>query len=427
MTELRLNKLNHAPGSVEYKSVMDTAYFFSFDNFCKNYLRVGARERQESDYSKSDFWVKLDDYHTHHYENVIIDGCAIAYDEQHQPIKEALNTYDDIDHFVRDKGCKDFSGIKRIDTEKAPILFFDHYFYNFTHFVFEAFPRLFLVKDLVKQGHKMLLPPRPKKGAGYDYYIHIQPCLDSIGITAADMIEIPAEGAFFPQLIMPSHVKFQPDVVLPAINHLKNYFFEADFKWDHENLYISRDDTKLRNITNKHSVEFIVCRYFNFKRVVMSELSFKDKINIMARTQCVVSVDSSSLTNAMFMDQKTKILALRPYCFGFYGIPFNSLFDLDIYFQVCPFGTTDTSHFTGHLLVDLVKLFDNVMNLLPHPYQGNLVVKIHPSIFRFFLMILSVIQKCYYGVKNKSWLMLNKITPRFVKRIVRFVLNSFRK
>ena len=429
--ELRIKKLNYPKKSLEYKSVMNASPLFSFEGFCENYLRIGERKRQRSDYDKHDFWIKFDDYQIYEYNNVIIDGCSIVYDEHHQPIKEALNTYDDVDYFVNDKGCVDFSGIKPVETEKAPILFFDHYFYNFGHFTMEAFPRLFLIKELIKEGHKVLVPTR------FNEFSYIQPCLDSIGITIDDIIEIPAEGAFFSQLIMPSHVKFRPDIVLPAIEYLKSYFFEAEFKWDYPNVYISRDDTKLRNITNKIPVEYMICKYFGFKKITMSDYSFKDKINIIMRTRIVVSVDSSSPINCIFMQKKGRILVFRPFDFGFFNIALASLFDHDLTLQVCPFGTTDTSHFAGHLFVNVVKLFDNLCKIAPD------IKKSKTQLF-FVRMILIAYHACTLPL-NKIHTYISKlmddhlVAPRYhrikrnlnvngIKKLIYLIVNgTFKK
>jgi len=403
--EFKLTSLKNSFDSFEYQAVINTVnplYFFSFENFSKYYLRVGNKERLKDDCNKATLTVNLEEFYIHEFNDVTIDKLCILYDEHCSPIRDSLNTYDDIDNFVEESGVKNFDNIVRMNLEKAPIIFFDHYFYNFTHFVFEAFPRLFLVKELLKKGHKVLVPPKiNSQHKRYDYYQHIQPCLDSLGITTEDIIEIPEGGAKFTNLIMPSHIKFRPDCVLPAVEHLKNYYFDPNFEWPYPHLYISREDTKLRNITNKNQVEMVLCKYFNFKKIMMSDYSFKEKINIMAKTNILVSVESSSITNCIFMPEESKILALRLIDIVFHSIPLTSLFNQDIYFQICDFGTHDNSHHSGHLFVDIVRLFDNAVKLTEESPDQSSQKKTRTSLvfFRLFLQVYQSIQKIWIKIR----------------------------
>ncbi|MDP3372019.1 MAG: glycosyltransferase family 61 protein [Candidatus Paracaedibacteraceae bacterium] len=357
------SSLNHAA----CKIILETKGMFSFEKFVKNYLNVKFEENNHDELTVFPP-IFLQEYQLFSHKNVIIDRYGILYDEQNIPIPDALNTYEDIDNYVSDCGMKDFSNVEEIHFEKPPVLFFDHYFYNFGHFLTEAYPRLFLVKDLLKKGHKILLPPKlSNEDKRYDYYQHIQPCLDALGITDKDIIQIPKQGVKLSSLIMPSHVKFREDYVIPAINHLKDYFYEPSFEWKSDKLYISRRDTSLRKITNEEKVEFLLRNYFGFKVIAMSDYSFKEKINIMMRVNTLVSVDSSSLINCIFMNENAQILGLRPKEFGFFNIALTSLFNQKLFLQICKFGTLDTHHFSGHLFVDLAKLFENLLAITNQP------------------------------------------------------------
>ena len=133
----------------------------------------------------------------------------------------------------------------------------------------ESFPRLFLVRDLLKNGHKIIVPPK----ADLEKYPYIKSCLSSLSITEEDMIEIPESGAKFSNLIMPSHVKFHPDVVIPAITYLKNHFYDPDFIFNHAGVYISREKARVRGCSNEKEVE-LICKYFGFKKIIMEDSSW---------------------------------------------------------------------------------------------------------------------------------------------------------
>ena len=269
--ELKLRLPDYPSDSIEYKSIMNKESPFSFEKFSKIYLRTSKKERKESDFNKSKLIFKLNDYKVYEFENVIVNKYGVLYNDSYEPIQESLNVYGDPDSCLENIGLKEFGNVKEIYLEKEPILFFDYMFSNFGHFVTEAFPRLFLVKELLQLGHKILLPHKSvltESWQLFDSCGFIKPCLDSLGITEEHIIEIPEEGARFSKLIMPSHVKCRPDVVVPAITHLKNYFYDPDFIWDHRNLYISREDSQIRNITNKEEVELVLCKNFGFKKII---------------------------------------------------------------------------------------------------------------------------------------------------------------
>ena len=382
--KLQLNVSDYPLNSIEYKSVVGMEVEgienpFSFENFSKTYLRTGKEERKDSDFDKSKFTIKLDDYKLYEFKNVTIDKYGILYDAGHTPIKESLNTYEDEDKFVERFGLKEFDSAKEIYLEKEPILFFDHFFSNFGHFVTEAFPRLFLVKELLQQGHKILLPPQAPSDIleGFqNYHQHVQACLDSLEITKENVIEIPEEGARFSKLIMPSHVKFRPDIVVPAITHLKNYYYDSSFEWNNPKIYISREDSKLRNIANNKDVELVLCKYLGFKKIIMKDISFKDKVNIMARALALVSPEGCSIINGIFMPQGSHILTLRPPVFPSFFIFLYSVFDQELQHQVCEFSTDNKSWYSGSIKVNPVVLFDKTINLLTKsssPSNGNIV------------------------------------------------------
>ena len=373
--KLNLKIPNYPLKSIEYKS-SNPKGSISFEEFSRIYLRTGIEERKKSDFDKKGFVFRINDPKTYEFKSVFLDKYGILYSDQHDPIRESLNTYEDFDGILDRLGLKNFDECKNIDLEKSPILFFDHYFCNITHFMTESFPRLFLVRDLLKNGHKIIVPPK----ADLEKYPYIKSCLSSLSITEEDMIEIPESGAKFSNLIMPSHVKFHPDVVIPAITYLKNHFYDPDIIFNHAGVYISREKARVRGCSNEKEVE-LICKYFGFKKIIMEDLSLEEKINIMSRTNILVSIDGSAIINSVFMPERSSTLALRPFFFPNFSIFLASLFNQKLWFQICDFSTDDKSWYSGSLLVDPLILFDKISDLEKNPEKR--VVK--RRFFRIFL------------------------------------------
>jgi hypothetical protein len=417
--KLKLSLPPYSKDSIEYKSIMNKTSC-SIKKYSEIHLRNGERERKKEDFDEEELTLSLDDYSIHNFDHVILDKNWVLYDSNFQPIPEALNSYIDADGFVGYCGQTDFDSIKELSAERPPILFFDHFFFNYGHFIVEAFPRLYLVLDLIKKGHKILLPSKDKLEA----YGYIKPCLDSLGITDSNIIEMPPEGARFSKLIMPSHVKLRPDVVVPAIMSLKEYYYDPDFDLSYPYLYISRADSGLRDIFNKKEAETLLCKYFKFKKIIMQDLSFKEKINIMMRADVLVAVEGSSITNCIFMREDARVLSFRPFVFPSLQLFLSSLFKLETYYQICDFSCAEATWYSGKLVVDMKKLIENINKMMGCDKLFRISFS-ERFFIRYFLFSTIIKEYFYFKIirKIKNFILRRKILRYFSF----FILNVLTK
>lgn len=395
-------KFNFNPEELDkplYQSLMNQMQGPSgFNFFNKDYLRISQQERQEEDFNARTFEMRITEPLVFNLKNALISPFGVPYQED-LPVREGLNTIRDIDGFLearpfnREKVLSKFLFerahpflkntriLRRFYKElchlraknalpfkvktSAPALFwFDHYFYNFTHFIIEAYPRLFFLKEQLAQ-YPVILPP-PQKTSGYDYYQHISPCIEALNIRPENCIVLEDTGNAFDEIIMPSQMKLHPQILPLAIMQLKQYFYDKAFQWEHDRIYIARDRTGCRNIENQLEIEAILCERYNFKKICMEDFNFIEKINIMARARYLITIDGSSVTNAIFMSPQSKTLIFSPSRFPIYCAYLFAIFELEFDCQICDPLVRGNSPCWGqdNFVVDPKKLIKQIGKLL---------------------------------------------------------------
>lgn len=74
-------------------------------------------------------------------------------------------------------------------------------------------------------------------------------------------------------------------------------------------IYISRSDSKIRNITNESELEAELQQY-GFKTVVLSKLSTIEKIILFSNAESVISATGAGLANLLFCKPGTKVIEI---------------------------------------------------------------------------------------------------------------------
>nr|WP_258443557.1 glycosyltransferase family 61 protein [Helicobacter sp. 16-1353] len=203
------------------------------------------------------------------------------------------------------------------------MLFFCPWFDNFTHFCLEGYPRLyFAIKELKAKNMDfyVVVPPKRREfdtKALYDSFIN--PILESLNIDKSRRIYTNTYSKLFSppfiklhNALIPTHIKCNPTYITEAINHLKQFYYDENFKWEWENVYVSRKKANRRKIANEDSLVTFLAKY-NFKEVSMEDLSFKERINILMRTKNLLGIDGTNLTGMIFMPKDSNCIALRCY------------------------------------------------------------------------------------------------------------------
>lgn len=377
-------------GTPEHESALAPCGPYSIDVFSTAYLRITSKPRSPTDWEPGTGTLTLSDPCVFQCHNAVFSPEAVLYDRSLNPIPEALNTYLDIDNYLgvhtdtfaaraaawfeSSSTMRGLNAVRRllagrprripplVEFREPILLFFDHYYYNFTHFLVEAYPRLYAMRE--ELSHFVPLIPMSAVDAVASEYSYILACLQSLGICATSCISMHDRSYYaLESVTFPSHVKMHPRYVLPAIEHLSEFFSDPHGCVKNERIYISREHARGRKLRNYLEVEETLSRH-GFRKVVMESLTFREKVNIMRRARVLVCSDGSSVTNAVFMARNAKILAFRPQVFPNYNVVLSALFDHRFYCQVCPFATADQFWVTGDLFVDIPTLEKNLEQLL---------------------------------------------------------------
>lgn len=225
------------------------------------------------------------------------------------------------------------------------IIFFCPWFDNFTHFCLEAYPRLYAaIKELESSNKEyfVVVPPKRREFDTKDLYqSFINPILLSLNITEDKRIytntynKLNSPGfIMLNNVYLPSHVKWNETYIMNAINHLKNYYYDENFKWEYENIYISRKNASRRKIVNEDEVIAYLAKY-NFKSIEMEDLSFKERINILMRAKRMIGIDGTNLTGMIFMPEDSSCVALRCYDMQEFNYFSASVARINFYVIVC--------------------------------------------------------------------------------------------
>lgn len=387
--QITLDLAPFVPGTAEHESILSATGAYRLEAFSTEYLRISHTPRSPLDFDRISGTLTLSDPFVLQCRDVMLSPQDILYDRRSRPIREALNTYSDIDNYLgvhagdppppesgrsrRRLMLDRLPLLGRLLPQRPPrastgieiavpvLLFFDHYHFNFTHFLVEAYPLLYALREHVPA----LVPLLPCIAAELHDpdRSYILSCLQALGISAESCISLHKSAHFsIKSLTLPTQVKMHPRHVVPAIEHLADYYRSNNDPGMGERIFISRENARARKLSNGHEVEALLARH-GFRKVVMEQLTFREKVNVMSRARSLVCSDSSSVTNAVFMPRGARILAFRTQLFPNYNVVLSALFGHHFRCQVCPFATDDRSWVTGDIHVDLRRLEENLQSL----------------------------------------------------------------
>lgn len=206
---------------------------------------------------------------------------------------------------------------KLLDKNTPKILFFDPWFTNMYHFIFEAYPRLLILIDFLKKqdikDFYIIAPPIYRWNKKYHQW-YINDIFEMLHIQKDKIIYLDFKIAKANNIYISTSPRCNPSYVLPAIKKLQTYFYEENFKNLGTRIYISRKKSNYRYLSNEEEICKILQKEYGFVVVAMEDYSLKEKINIMMNADVVMSIDGTSAVNGCFMTKdNAKLIALRPY------------------------------------------------------------------------------------------------------------------
>lgn len=378
------------PTDCEQEILVEPNNPYSLRAFSDQYLRVGIEQREHNEWDSVSGILTISDPYVFYCRRTVLSPSGVLFDRTLSPIREALNTYLDIDKFLNGqpktpeafvqawfskstfersllharyllkKKTRRIPPLRHV--EKPVLLFFDHYYYNFTHFLVEAFPRLYALKEQLAEFTPVL--PIRLSDENQPENSFITACLASIGVSPNSGVNLDRKSYYsFDRVLLPSQMKMHPQYVVPAIEHLSEFFRNPKSSIGSKRIYISRENAAGRKVQNEEAVTETLRRY-GFVKVVMENRSFEEKIAIMRQARVLVCSDGSSVTNSIFMPRNAKILAFRPDIFPNFNLALAALFRHRFRFQVCTFATPNHSWSTGAIRVDIPTLERNLESFL---------------------------------------------------------------
>ncbi|MDF2456601.1 MAG: hypothetical protein K0R51_2594 [Cytophagaceae bacterium] len=247
--------------------------------------------------------------------------------------------------------------------DQKHVLFFNNLSECYYHWMTEAVPRLFLVKDHLED-RKILLPESYR---GFQLK-----SLKAFGITEAQVTFIGKKEYYQVQnLLMPSFAGKEQTYNKKLLQELGSYYLKEVTKatvqkpFDTSRIYVKRKATSIRHVINEDEV--VAClKSFGFKDIFFEDYSFEEQVQLASEARQLISIHGAGLTNMLFMNKGTQVLEFRKEKEKGYLHYFTlaDALELRYYYQFCqPEDETKASK-DANILVDIELLKRNVELML---------------------------------------------------------------
>lgn len=182
----------------------------------------------------------------------------------------------------------------------------DYWAANYYHWMCDALPRVFMVKELLSEGI-LLLPGQYKA----PYYLETLKAFDIKEIRI-----IPVKEYFnVPQLLVPAQPVICGQQYSELTRLLRKHllaYFKKQFSGKHQykNVYISRKKASYRWVLNENQVIEVLKKY-GFTIICYEDYPLCEQIEIAYNAQNLISLHGANLTNLFYMQPNTNILEFR--------------------------------------------------------------------------------------------------------------------
>ena len=251
----------------------------------------------------------------------------------------------------------------RTDDDHVYVLAFDPWSArNYYHWVVDALPRLFILRDRLQ--NCLVLLPRNARSYMYESVQLFNP---------KGTLELRKHTyARVKNLCLPRPVADSGRHDGTVLMGLRKFILSGlegqdDAGITGERIYVSRANQQARRIHNEVEVLELLKTY-GFSLVYFENMSFPEQVAVMRKAKYVISSHGANLTNILFMPEKAKVLEINKnespnLCY--YSLA--SSINLDYFYQLCPIAC-DGPDFDNNadLLVDIGRLRENVEMMLSH-------------------------------------------------------------
>ncbi|MEO6304050.1 MAG: glycosyltransferase family 61 protein [Bacteroidia bacterium] len=233
---------------------------------------------------------------------------------------------------------------KKSDPDKTYILIYDFWSRaNYYHWLVDALPRLWILKEELKQNnYSLLLPANSPK--------FLKTTLNYFEINNITYIET-KEYLQVKKLLVPDYAAGSGHIHPVKVKAIKDHFVKKiNAISKKERVYVSRGKQKARRVSNEDQIIEIV-KQFGFEVIYFEDHTFEEQVAIGKGAKIMVTSHGANLTNSLFMPEKGTVLELiredKPnFCYW----ALSNTAGVNYYYQLCKVVGND------HLLVD-VELF----------------------------------------------------------------------
>ena len=242
----------------------------------------------------------------------------------------------------------------------------NHWCPGYYHWVTEALPRLWMVKDQLKDS--ILLLPE-----GYPEFVYasLKPFkeLQIEYLTPQTLTQVP-------QLTLPLNKPTCHFYYPQYLEELRAFYWahSATFTQSEETLtpkriYITRQNASRRRFENEQEIQHLLKKY-DFEILDFENYPFWEQVRLMQHAEVLVSVHGGALTNIHFLPSEAKVLELireikQPkdhHSLVYWNL--CSALSIDYYYQFCTPTDPKSSFYEGDLRVDLAQLEKNLELLI---------------------------------------------------------------
>ncbi|MGQ8338399.1 glycosyltransferase family 61 protein [Sunxiuqinia sp. A32] len=190
---------------------------------------------------------------------------------------------------------------------------------NYAHWLVDSFSKLHILKESgFMEKIDWFYVPTIK----YDYQLD---SLIAFGVPKEKIID----STYYPHikadmLIASSYSRGSHHIPYWIVEFLRNEFPPKNKPaFSSRKFFISRKDSSFRNIVNEDEVATLLLGY-GIITVVLSELSFQEKIDLFAYADLIISLSGAGLTNFVFCEENTTVMEL----FGDQYVDFTFFYDI---------------------------------------------------------------------------------------------------
>ncbi len=233
----------------------------------------------------------------------------------------------------------------------------DDWSHGYFHWLADAVPRLFVVKDHLND-LVLLLPSR------YRDLEFVQSCLKAFGAENVEFINHD-EVLLCERLIMPAQTassgNYHEEIIKRVREQLVGFYGSHSSSDRAERIYISRSRAPKRKILNEEELVASL-KDFGFRTIHAEDHSFEKQVQIASAASHLISNHGAGLTNMLFMKPGSSVLEFRHMTDGVNNCYFalSSALGLNYYYQTCPSENADETFHTANLLVDIQTLAKNL-------------------------------------------------------------------